>query len=217
MVDHFIIYTNTKSLYHKSETDKILLVNYTSIKKYYDNKEKNMCSRTGLDTNTFISNQQLAWCTVHNRHLLDFPSCPVDKNSPANLGKQVLSLFQEDSTSKPILTTTTEPSAVNTKAPHLAHAPQQEKPPRTRSNYRLASRIFTTGESPWSNEDPVRPKIKWKTNNYSIIWMNVWENIPNLMRQTLWRQIISFLQSLLVSQSKQRRGLHQKVIFWVKV
>ena len=88
MVDHFTIYTNIKSLYHKSETDKILLVNYTSIKKnIMTTKKKNMCLRIVLDPNTFISNQQLAWYTVHNRHLLDFPSCPVDKNSPVNLGE----------------------------------------------------------------------------------------------------------------------------------
>ena len=70
--DHFTIYTNIKSLYHKSETDKILLVNYTSIKKnIMTTKKKNMCLRIVLDPNTFISNQQLAWYTVHNRHFLD--------------------------------------------------------------------------------------------------------------------------------------------------
>ena len=49
--------------------------------------KKKICAREQYwNPNTFISNQQLAWCIVHNRHSLDSPSCPVDKNPPANLG-----------------------------------------------------------------------------------------------------------------------------------
>ena len=133
--------------------------------------KKKLCAREQYwNPNTFISNQQVAGALSITDTFWISPVVQWIRITCQFRGHRFYPSSRKIPHRSPC-TTTPGPSAVNTKAPHLApmlhnkRNHHSEKP--IHHNYRLAPDLHNW-RKPGRNEDPWRPKIKLKNNNYSI-------------------------------------------------